>query len=175
MPAAEFELEPLGPRHDRERFDSGVDSLDRYFRTQAAQDVRRRANAVSVMVRPERPTEVVGYFTLCAIGLAPGEVPEATRRRLPRYPQVSATLLGRLAVAQSEQGRGVGGALLSRALEMAWRNAAVVGSCMVVGAALDERAAALYEAHRFVRLASSMRLILPMRSRGGLVSGGVEV
>ncbi len=136
--------------------------------------MRRKANAVFVLARRTHPTEVVGYFTLCATGLSPGDVPDVVRKHLPRYPQVSATLLGRLAVAQVEQGRGVGGALLSWALAKAWRNAVVVGSCMVIVDALDERAVKFYEAHRFERLPGSMRLILPMRTLDGLVAGDEE-
>jgi GNAT superfamily N-acetyltransferase len=174
MPGTEFELVPFGRGHDRDGFVCGVESLDRYFRTQASQDVRRRANSVFVLARPARPAEVVGYFTLCAIGLPPSDVPDAVRKHLPRYPQVSATLLGRLAIAQGEQGRGIGSGLLSWALTKAWRNAAVVGSCMVVVDALDESAVKFYEAHRFERLPGSMRLILPMRTLDGLVADNEE-
>lgn len=168
MAEEKFELQTLGRLHDRQGFNSGVDGLDRYFKAQASQDVRRRANAVFVLVRPARPTFVVGYFSLCATGLLPEDVPENIRKHLPRYPSVSATLLGRLAVTEAEQGRGVGSAMLVRALRLAWQNVDVIGSCMVVVDALDERAAGFYEAHRFERLPDSLRLILPMRTLDGL-------
>jgi predicted GNAT family N-acyltransferase len=63
-----------------------------------------------------------------------------------------------------EQGRGLGSVLLAEALRKAYENAAVVGSTMIVVDAIDERAADFYQAHGFLRLPESMRLILPMRT-----------
>jgi GNAT superfamily N-acetyltransferase len=107
---------------------------------------------------------VLGYFTLCATSLVPGIVPEEARKHAPRYPLVSATLLGRLAVAASHQGMGLGGVLLVRALRKAYENADVVGAAMVVVDALDQRAAGFYLAHGFIRLPESTRLVLPMQT-----------
>lgn len=132
--------------------------------------MRRKANAVFVMVRPKAPARITGYFTLCAYGLSQGTVPEEARKYIPRYPLVSATLIGRLAVDKPEHGHGVGAALLGRALRMAYENADVVGSSMIVVDAMDESAANFYEAHGFVRLADTMRLILPTAMIAGLVA-----
>jgi GNAT superfamily N-acetyltransferase len=151
-------------RHDRTSFACGVPSLDSYFRNQAAQDVRRKANAVFVLVEPTSPRAVLGYFTLCATSLTPGSIPDEARKHLPRYPLVSCTLLGRLAVAKSHQGQGLGGALLVRALRKAYENTAVVGACMVIVDAIDEQAVGFYAAHGFMRLPESMRLVLPMHA-----------
>jgi len=168
----ELRVEPLDARrHDRANFSCGVESLDSYLNAQASEDVRRKANAVFLLVDVEEPRAILGYFTLCAYGLAPGAVPDAARKHLPRYPLVSATLIGRMAVAQSRQGQGLGGALLVRALRKAHESADIVGSSMVVVDALDERAAAFYVAHGFVRLPQSLRLVLPMVSIGKLFAG----
>ena len=78
--------------------------------------------------------------------------------------------MGRLAVHAELQGRGLGSVLLAEALRRAHENAAVVGSCMVVVDAIDERAAEFYRVHGFIRLPESMRLVLPMRTIGGLVA-----
>src|SRR5262245_25469376 len=105
---ADLQVEPLDAHHDREAFSCGVASLDAYLRTQAGQDVRRRANAVFVLVATAKPMEVLGYFTLCATALQPGDVPAGARKHIPHYPLVSATLIGRLAVAMMHQGQGLG-------------------------------------------------------------------
>ncbi len=157
----EFRLEPLGS-HDRTSFYCGVEPLDRYLKTQASQDMRRKANAVFVLVRDDAPARIAGYFTLCAYTVSPGSVPESARKHIPRYPLVSATLIGRLAITSEYQGRGIGAVLLAQALRKAYENASTVGSSMVVVDAIDERAAAFYEAHGFTRLPDSMRLIFPM-------------
>lgn len=151
-------------RHDRSAFSCGVDALDAYLKAQATQDVRRKANAVFVATENSVPSTILGYFTLCALGLPPGPIPEKARKHLPRYPQVSATLIGRVAVTTTQQGRGLGGMLLARALRMAFENADIVGSSMVVVDALDDRAAAFYRAHGFIALPESNRLVLPMQT-----------
>ncbi|MGA2169347.1 MAG: GNAT family N-acetyltransferase [Terracidiphilus sp.] len=164
-----YRLEALGKQHDRAAFCCGVESLDTYLKTQASQDMRRKANAVFVLVPQDSPGRIAGYFTLCAYGLSPGAIPEAARKHIPRYPQVSATLLGRLAVSADLQGHGLGAILLAQALHKAYENAAVVGSSMVVVDAIDERAARFYRAHGFIPLPESMRLILPLRTIGALM------
>ncbi len=160
----DLRVEPLGAGHDRAGFGCGVERLDRYLKTQASQDVRRKANAVFVLVEAHAPAIVLGYFTLCATGLAQSDVPEEARKYIPRYPLVSATLLGRLAVATSRQGEGLGGVLLASALRKARDSAGTVGSSMVVVDALDKRAVEFYQAHGFTRLGLSERLVIAMRA-----------
>jgi predicted GNAT family N-acyltransferase len=93
-------------------------------------------------------------------------MPEAARKHIPRYPLVSATLIGRLAVSRDRQGQSLGAVLLADALRRAFASASTVGSSMVVVDALDESAAGFYAAHGFVRLPDSLRLVLPMRLAG---------
>ena len=163
-PSPDLTVRPLDESHDRAAFTCGVDSLDRYLHTQAGQDVRRRANGVFVLAAAGVPSRVLGYYTLAATALPPDEVPEAARKHIPRYPLVSATLIGRLAVASACQGRRLGAVLLADALRRAHASAATVGSSMVVVDALDERVAAFYAAHGFVPLPESLRLVMPMRA-----------
>lgn len=161
-----FRLESLGKEHDRSRFTCGVGSLDLYLKTQASQDMRRKANAVLVLVPTASPQIIAGYFTLCAYGIAPGAIPEGARKHIPKYPVVSATLIGRLALSRDFQGKGLGSLLLAEALRKAYANAAVAGSSMVVVDAIDENAARFYAAHGFVKMPDSMRLMLPMVTIG---------
>lgn len=164
-----FQLEPLGKHHDRAGFHCGEESLDLYLKTQAAQDMRRKANAVFVLAPVNSPSRIAGYFTLCAYGLSPGAVPDAARKHIPRYPMVSATLLGRLAVATDFQGQGLGAILLARALAKAYQSAAQVGSSMVVVDAINERAAKFYASHGFIQLPESRRLVLPIVTIAALI------
>jgi GNAT superfamily N-acetyltransferase len=170
LPGPDLIVVPLDDTHDRAGFACGVESLDRYLRVQAGQDVRRRANGVFVLVERSDPGRVLGYYTLSATALAPGEVPEAARKHIPRYPLVSATLIGRLAVAEARQGQRLGAVLLADALRRALASAETVGSSMIVVDALDENAAAFYVTHGFVRLPESLRLVLPMRTVARMVA-----
>jgi hypothetical protein len=110
-----------------------------------------------------------------AYGLARGGVPDEARKHLPRYPLVSATLIGRLAIATSHQGQGLGGALLVRALRKAYESADIVGSSMVVVDATDETAAKFCAAHGIVRLPESLRVVMPMASLGKLFASGPDL
>ena len=140
----DLSIATLDPLHDRKSFTCGTESLDRYLKTQASQDQRRKANGVFVMTAHEAPERVLGFYTLCATALSQGEVPESAKKLVPRYPLVSATLIGRLAVATERQGKGLGGILLTDALRRAYASAGTVGSSMIVVDALDERAIAFY-------------------------------
>ena len=169
LPRTDLRTEALARHHDRDGFSCGVDSLDRYLRTQAGQDVRRKANAVFILVESNKPSFVLGYYTLCATALPQGDVPMAARKHIPRYPLVSATLVGRLAVSEARQGEGLGAILLADAVRRAYASAAIVGSSMLIVDAINDRAAAFYEGNGFVRLPDSLRLVLPMRTIQRLV------
>lgn len=158
----DLKVEPLVSDHDRAGFNCSVESLDRYLKTRASQDQRRKANGVFVLIDPQQPNTVLGYYTLCATALAQGEVPAVLRKLIPRYPLVSATLLGRLAIAGEQQKTGLGALLLADAVRRAYASAASVGSSMLVVDAFGEQAAGFYEAHGFLRLPESLRLVLPM-------------
>jgi len=166
-PSEDLRIVLLGEEHDRGSFTCGVESLDRYLKTQAGQDVRRKANAVFILSEVSEPTHVLGYYTLRAMAISQGEMPESARKHVPRYPLVSATLIGHLAVAKERQGQRLGAVLLADALRRAFDSAGTVGSSMVVVDALDEAAAGFYAAHGFVRLPDSLRLALPMRVATG--------
>jgi DNA polymerase IIIc chi subunit len=73
-----FRIEPLDrKRHDWAAFVCGVEAIDRYLKTQATQDMRRKANAVLVMVPLDAGWNDVGSWAALhdvLISLAP-EVP----------------------------------------------------------------------------------------------------
>ena len=165
----DLKIEPLGRNHRRSDFICGVESLDRYLKTQAGQDLLRKANGVFVLIDPHQPDNVLGYYTLCATALPQGQVPVAVRKFMPRYPLVSATLLGRLAVSRDRQGTGLGAVLLADAVRRTYVSAGTVGSSMLVVDALSEQVASFYEAHGFLRLPDSLRLVLTLQTIAKLV------
>jgi len=88
-----FVIESLGPGHDRKDFTCGVDALDRYFREQAGQDMRRRATACFV-AREIARDRIAGFYTLAAGGVLLAQMPVRLAKRLPRYPTVPVARLG---------------------------------------------------------------------------------
>jgi ribosomal protein S18 acetylase RimI-like enzyme len=155
-----FRVEPLGEKHDRTGFTSGSEILDRYFRTQASQDVRRRIATCFVAVSRETE-EIAGYYTLSAASVALDALSPQVVKKLPRYPVVPAALLGRLAVARSHQGIGLGGVLVADALKRTAR--AEMGVFAMIVDAKDESAQRFYERYGFTVLTGeARRLILPI-------------
>lgn len=158
-PEGSLRVEALGPQHDRSSFASGAEPLDRYLRTQAGQDARKNMAAPFVLVLPNGA--IGGYYTLSATALKLGELPDHVARRLPRYPLVPATLLGRLAVDRRWQGQGYGRFLLADALHRAVLSE--IASFAVIVDAKDEAARRFYERESFLGLPDRpMTLYRPM-------------
>ena len=115
-------------------------------------------------------TTVAGYFTLSAFGVTLHDLPEAIVRRLPRYPQVPATLLGRLAVDARHQGKRLGELLLLEALSRSLETSRRVASAAVVVDAVDASAHAFYRHFEFIPFRDDpRRLFLPMQAIAALL------
>jgi GNAT superfamily N-acetyltransferase len=154
-----LKVEALGPVHDRSRFASGVEFLDKYFRAQAGQDARKNMAAPFVLLLPDG--RIAGYYTLSATSVQLGELPEQTVRKLPKYPLVPATLLGRLVVDRRQQGKGYGRFLLADALFRAARSE--IASFAVIVDAKDDDARRFYERESFLPFLDQPRkLFRPM-------------
>jgi GNAT superfamily N-acetyltransferase len=155
-----FTFEALAD-HDKTHFACGVPELDNYFRRQAGQDAKRKVATPFVML--DRELRVAGYYALSAYGIRGTELPPAVAKKLPRYPLIPATLLGRLAISQEYRGQKLGSLLLMDALHRSWKNTAVVASVGVVAEAYDEAARNFYLHHEFVPLLEHPRKVfLPM-------------
>ena len=155
-------VEPLGRQHDRTAFHCGADALDRYLKQQARQDADKRVAAPFVAVNPPN-TRVLGYYTLSASVVTLTDLPDELTRKLPRYPQLPVTLLGRLAVDQSARVQRLGEHLLLDALHRSLTHADEIAAMAVVVDAKDEAAAAFYRHFGFLTLqAQPSRLFVPM-------------
>jgi predicted GNAT family N-acyltransferase len=156
-----FVIEPLGQKHDRAAFSCGVEMLDNYLQKQASQDAKKHAAAPFVLTPAGRT--VAGYYTLSQYTIDLGVVPEEVAKKLPKYPLVSATLLGRLVISVDFRGQGLGEALLMDALKRSLKLSEQVASTGVVVDAKDETARAFYRKYGFIELPKiDQRLFLPM-------------
>lgn len=156
-------IEPLDRRrHDRAGFDCGVTALNTYLQRQAVQDMEKRAAVVYVAVF--EPPVIVGFYTLSQFSVELAQLPETVAKSLARYPVVSATLLGRLAVSSALKGQRLGEILLYDALGRSLAQSSYIASAGVVVDAKDEHAAAFYKKYGFSSvLGNENRLILHMR------------
>lgn len=161
-PGGRYRVELLDEQHDRTAFSCGVEALDRYFRRQAGQDMRRNVAVVFVAVDRESGA-AAGYYTLSTIAFHPKSAPEALRQRLPRYDLPPAMLTGRLAIDRHYQGQGLGKALLSNALRRCRKLSTEIGAIGVIVDAKDDHARAFYERFPFIRFVDEEhRLLIPM-------------
>jgi GNAT superfamily N-acetyltransferase len=155
-----FRLEVLRADHDRKAFSCGVEPLDRYFREQATQDIRRRVSACYVAI-DEATSTIAGYYTLAAGGVPLFEMPAQLAKRLPRYASVPVVRMGRLAVDQHYRHKKLGAALLWDAVLRATRSE--IAAFALVVDAKDASAADFYRHHGFVALDDEQRRwLLPL-------------
>lgn len=140
MDISSVRVEPLAATHDRTAFNCGVPTLDRYLREQAGQDAKRRVAAPFIALDPDG--RLIGFYTLSAASIQLAELPPELAKRLPRYPRLPATLLGRLATDTSVRGIGLGRFLLVDAMHRALRSE--IASFAFIVDAKDEAAAAFY-------------------------------
>jgi GNAT superfamily N-acetyltransferase len=160
-----FDLELLAGDHDRKGFRCGSESLERYLRETAKGHLAQGVSITRVMVErnARKPKPVLGYFTLTSTLAKAAHWPGAVQG-LPVMP-LPIVLLGRLAVAEAWQKRGIGRLLLAAAREIAagsMRGAGGVG--MAVDPA-DEGLVEFYAKYGFIRVdEASLRMFLPLDS-----------
>jgi len=154
-----YRIEPLGDRYDRADFSCGVEVLDGYLRVQAGQDSRKRVATCFVLVGADG--SLAGYYTLSATSILLVDLPTDIARKLPRYPAIPATLMGRLAVDRRNHGRRLGEFLLFDAFSRTVRSE--IASFAFIVDAKNDAARSFYEHYGFRRLPSAgQRLFLPL-------------
>jgi GNAT superfamily N-acetyltransferase len=163
-PDSELVIEPLNQNHDKSAFNCSIESLDRYLKRQANQDIKRRISRVFVARARQDETRVLGYYTLSTLSIDLSVLPETVAKKLPRHP-IPAALIGRLAVAVSAQGRGVGKMLLANAIRRTLAVSDDIAIFAIVVDAIDREAESFYERYGFSRLSHNRsRLFLPLKS-----------
>jgi predicted GNAT family N-acyltransferase len=161
-----FRLEPFDKKkHDRTAFSCEHEALVTYLKQQATQDIKRHVAALFVLTRDGKT--IAGYFTLSQYAVEVGEIPAELLRslNLPKYQQIPATLIGRLARSLEFKGQGIGELLMMAALKKASEHSRSIASAAVVVDAKDEKSRKFYQGYGFVELPEHpSRLFLPMRT-----------
>lgn len=153
--------ETLGRQHDRASFSCGVPELDSYLHERAMQDQKKRAAVCWVLPNVDSPAQIRGYYTLSAYSIGLRDLPEEQARKLPRYPNVPAALLGRLAVDGRSRGQRLGEHLLMDAMAKVLEQSASIATYALVVDAKDAQAAAFYAKYDFIAFPTNkLRLFL---------------
>jgi predicted GNAT family N-acyltransferase len=146
--------------HNRAAFSCGSETYDRYLQQMANQDAKKHLAACWVLTL-EGSVDIIGYYTLSACALT---LPAEEQKKITRYAQIPATLIGRLAASNKTEHKGhhIGERLLMNALARSLEYSSKIGSRVVVVDS-EEEAIGFYEKYNFVRLQDpASRLILEM-------------
>jgi GNAT superfamily N-acetyltransferase len=166
--------EPIGRQHDRERFGCGSPDLDEYLRRYARQNHESGGAKTFVAVRADKPSRILGFYTISPGAVEFAAVPATLTRKLGRY-DVPVFRLGRLAVDRSMHGQGLGGELLLAAGARALAVAAEVGGVALVIDAKDEKAARWYKRFGALPLLDDpLKLILPLNVVAAAITAAVS-
>lgn len=151
----------LSAEHRIEGFTSGTASLDDWLKRRA------RANQISGAARTyvvAETDQVRGYYCLASGALALNDAPGGLKRNMPD--PIPMAILGRLAVDQTRQDRGLGAALLRDAVERTHAASSILGIRGLLVHALSDTANTFYEHHGFVASPSRpMMLVMSLRGK----------
>jgi GNAT superfamily N-acetyltransferase len=154
--------------HAKEKFCSGNKKLDDYIKKQAKQDIKSRAAICFVLA--EHNKIIKGYYTLSNGSIPREQLPEGILQKLPKYKELPVTILGRLAVDLTFQGKKQGQLLLLDALKRSLDTAASIASLAVFVDPIDQNATDFYVKFGFMQLPDSDRMFLPMATIASLFS-----
>ncbi len=168
----QYRIEPLdAARHRRDEFRCESPELTEFLQKRARKEMQARASACFVLVDETDTGRIVGYYTLSQTSVNLSKLPPELTKKLPRYPELGATLLGRLARDIEWRGTGIGDLLLIDALRRSVRLSEEAGAVVVVTDPKDSKTRDFYAAFGFqvldeCRLFISMKDLLEREVRG---------
>ena len=150
----------LTDAHQLDAFSCGEVVLDDWLKKRAC--VNQASGASRTYVVAEDGGRVIGYYCLSSGAIAAVDAPGNVRRNMPD--PIPMAILGRLAIDEAFQGRGVGKALLQDAVLRSGQAASIMGIRGLLVHALDEEARAFYEHFGFKGSPTSpLTLILSLK------------
>ena len=129
----------LAAEHVVSEFDSGVPSLDEWLRRRALVNQAKGASRTYVLSDTDR---VVAFYALAASAVASGAAPGRFKRNMPE--PIPVVVLGRLAIARSHQGRGLGRALFQDAVQRVIHASEAIGIRGLLVHAISDEAKSFY-------------------------------
>jgi GNAT superfamily N-acetyltransferase len=131
--------------HDLSAFSSGEPELDEWLVRRALTNQASGASRTYVVTLENR---VIAYYALANGSILAAGAPGRVKRNMPD--PIPVMILGRLAVDQTWQGKGLGMALLRDAVLRTLQAAEIAGIRAILVHALHERAASFYRHAGFI-------------------------
>ena len=135
-----LDIRKLEPSHDVKQFDCGDAALNQFIRSFALTNQERHMYGTTYVAYSESG-ELIGYYTIANSSIPIEALPEDQTRGAPKYPQIPAILLGRLAVEKRHAKKGNGEQLLRHCLNTALSIAAQTGVRYVITDAYQDKVA----------------------------------
>jgi len=153
---------PIGKQHDRKSFDCGEAALNDFLVRFARQNHDSGGAKTFLACDPGKPARILGFYSLGPASIDYARTPAVIRRKLGRY-EVPVFRLGRLAVDQTCQGKGLGSQLLVAAGARCIAASELVGGVALVIDAKSNRGAAWYANFGAIPLDDApLTLVLPL-------------
>jgi GNAT superfamily N-acetyltransferase len=131
--------QPLTVGYKIEGFHSGVATLDDWLKRRARTNQENGASRTFVVCDGDH---VVGYYALASGAISTKSVVGSFRRNMPE--PIPVVVLGRLAVDQAYQGRGLGRAMFRDCAQRVSNAADIIGVRGIIVHAISEEAKAFY-------------------------------
>jgi GNAT superfamily N-acetyltransferase len=171
QPPALLAVEKLIAQHGVIGFDCGRSDLNQFLQRFALPSQQASSAQTYVACRGRR---VAGYYSLAVGGVVWNEAPPRIGKGLARHP-IPVMILGRLAVDQTQQGLGLGHALLKDALKRTAGAADIAGIRALIVHAKDEMARQWYEQFDFEPSPSDpLHLFLVMKDLKRLIAATMQ-
>ena len=163
-------IEPLDTQvHIRAEFMNQHRSLQNYIQSIARQDMDKDLARCFVLVGDDKV--IKGYYTLNNLSIPSSHWDIAFKKKYKlTYQAIPCTLIGRLALDSSMQGKRLGEILLFDSLRRAYDVSRTIASFAVVVDCIDLRAKQFYEKYEFHELMDTNRLFIPMKTVHNLIN-----
>lgn len=141
-------IRKIEPLDDASGFDCGDAQLNEFLKKYARQDSRRMFGVTYVAICCDEYPRVIGYYTLATTAIPRDGLSDELLKGLPKYRDLPAFLLARLAVDKNFQRKQIGELLLSRCFEHCLTVSKCIAARYVVAEALTS-AISWYERYNF--------------------------
>ncbi|PJG83339.1 GNAT family N-acetyltransferase [Caviibacterium pharyngocola] len=136
----QYLIDELSAEFNKKSFKSTSAELTNYFARLVSQDIKRNLAKCYVLATEDK--NVIGYYTLSSSAIPINVLPAKIYQKL-RYNLFPVALIGRLAIDENHQGKGLGSVLLFDAIERVKKNS--LGTAAIVVTAKDDNAQQFYE------------------------------
>lgn len=157
-------VEPLSAtKHRCHDFFCEEPELNQFLHHRAFPEMAAKVSVCFVLVPKDDPGRIAGFYTLSAATIQLAKLPLELKAQLPGYPNLPATLLGRLARDQNFHGIGLGELLLVSALKRALSSTGSIGSVAVVTDPKNAKVEDFYRKYGFHNLGGGRRMYMTTR------------